>query len=41
MLASGVMMAASWRANELAELIEFEQARRQFDAAKQAKAPAE
>ncbi len=41
MLASGVMMAASWRANELADLIEFEQARRRFDAAKRAKAVAE
>ncbi|WP_203292391.1 hypothetical protein [Maricaulis parjimensis] len=41
MLASGVMLAASWRANELVELIEFEQARRQYDAARRDKASAE
>ncbi|WP_138509649.1 hypothetical protein [Maricaulis alexandrii] len=41
MALAGLMMAAAWRAQELADLIEFEQARRQFDAAKQAKAPAE
>ena len=37
MLASGVMMAAAWRAQELADLIEFEQSRRRYDAASRQK----
>lgn len=32
MLVSAVLMAAAWRAQELADLIEFEQARRRLDA---------
>jgi hypothetical protein len=38
MLISALLMAAAWRAQELVDIIEFEQARRQLDAAKRVSA---